>query len=383
VASRNEVLLMTREENTERAVDMALESTPQVSRHLGVCPGVRELAQRLENRQAAVALIDADPQPLTMLTAIEPLVRKYPQTRFVVLSRNPNGELLEEAMQIGARRCVHKDSLVADLPPVLRRLVQDIGVGAGESGSIITVLSASGGCGCTTVTINLADELQQATGKRALLIDMDRFYGAMATYLGVQGGYGIVDVLAQRGTIDAQLVTSTALQTQNGLHVLLSPATVNFSDPMPMPYDQLDTALAACREAFGYTVIDAPRMPMDVAASLAQQSVLTLVVFELAVIDIRCARAMLGALIDLRVPRERILFVVNRFRKRGSVITYEEARKALEGMPIHRLGNDFEGALRAINLGQTLSQAAPRSELRRDLKELAALVGAQAPSAVS
>jgi len=47
------------------------------------------------------------------------------------------------------------------------------------------------------------------------------------------------------------------------------------------------------------------------------------------------------------------------------------------------LSNDFEGALRAINLGQTLSQAAPRSDLRKDLKELAALVAAQAPSLVS
>lgn len=382
MGSRNEVLLMTREENTHRAVDMALESTPQVARHLEVCSGVRELAQHLENRQTAVALVDADPQPLATLNALEPLVRKYPHTRFVVISRHTNGELLEEAMQIGARRCVHKDNLVADLPPVLRRLVQDISVGTGESGSIVTVLSASGGCGCTTVAINLADELQLATGKKALLIDMDRFYGAMATYLGVQGGYGIVDVLAQRGTIDAQLVTSTSLQTQNGLHVLLSPATVNFADPMPMPYDQLDSALFACREGFGYTVIDAPRMPMDVAASLAQQSALTLIVFELGVVDIRCARAMLGAMIDLRVPRERIHFVVNRFRKRGSLISYEDARAALEGMPIHRLGNDFEGASRAINLGQTLSQAAPRSDLRKDLKELAALVTAQAPSAV-
>jgi Flp pilus assembly CpaE family ATPase len=189
--------------------------------------------------------------------------------------------------------------------------------------------------------------------------------------------------LAQRGTIDAQLVTSTALQTQHGLHVLLSPATVNFADPMPMPYDQLDAALGACREGFGHTVIDAPRMPMDVAASLAQQSVLTLIVFELAVIDIRCARSMLGALTDLRVPRDRILFVVNRFRKRGTVISYDEARKALDGMPIHRLGHDFEGALRAINLGQPLSQAAPRSDLRKDLKELAALVAAQAPTHVA
>jgi Flp pilus assembly CpaE family ATPase len=152
---------------------------------------------------------------------------------------------------------------------------------------------------------------------------------------------------------------------------------MNFADPLPMPYDQLDVALAACRQAFGFTVIDAPRMPMDVAATLAQSSVLTIIVFELAVIDIRCARAMLAALTDLRVPRERILFVLNRYRKRGTMISFEEAQKALEGMAIRRLSNDFEGTLRSINLGQTLSQAAPRSDLRKDLRDLAAHVIAQ------
>jgi pilus assembly protein CpaE len=368
---------MTRERDTERAVDMALESTPQVARQFGVCPDLRELAHRLENRQAAVALIDADPQPMSVLSGVEPLVRKFPNTRFVVLCRDPRGDVVDEAMQVGARRCVNKSSLVADLPSVLRRLLQDVAAVPGPTGSVVTVLSASGGCGCTTVAINLADELRLASSKEVLLIDMDRFYGAVATYLGIQGNYGIVDLLAQRGTIDAQLVTTTALSSPQGLHVLLSPATVNFADPLPMPYDQIDVALGACRQAFGFTVIDAPRMPMDVAATLAQSSVLTLITFELAVIDIRCARAMLTALTDLRVPRERILFVLNRWRKRGTMISVDEAQAALEGMPIRNLANDFEATLRSINLGQTLSQAAPRSDLRKDLRDLAASVIAQ------
>jgi pilus assembly protein CpaE len=190
----------------------------------------------------------------------------------------------------------------------------------------------------------------------------------------VQGQFGIVDLLAQRGTIDAQLVTSTALTSSHGLHVLLSPATIHFADPLPMPYDQLDVALSACRQAYGFTVIDAPRSPMDVAASLAHSSVLTLIVLELAVIDIRCARAMLSALTDLRVPREKVLVVVNRYRKRGTMITLDEAQKALEDVSLHRLSNDYEATLRAMNLGQTLSQAAPRSDLRKDLRELAELV---------
>jgi pilus assembly protein CpaE len=382
LAGRNEVLLMTRERDTERAVDLALENTPQVARPFAVCPDLRELAHRLENRQAAIALIDIDPQPMATLAGVEPLVRRFPNTRFVVLCRETGGDILDEAMQVGARRCVTKGSLVVDLPPVLRRLVQDVTSNEGEGGSLVTVLSASGGCGCTTVAINLADELRIASGKDVLLVDMDRFYGAVATYLGVRGDFGIVDLLAQRGTIDAQLVTSTALKSPQDLHVLLSPASVNFADPLPIPYDQLDVALAACRQAFGFTIVDAPRMPMDVAATLAQSSVLTLIVLELTVIDIRCARAMLAALTDLRVPRERILIVVNRYRKRGSMITVEEAQKALDGTAMRRLSNDYEATLRSINLGQTLSQAAPRSDLRKDLRELAAHVMSQTEHAV-
>ena len=374
MTGRNEVLLMTRERDTERAVDLALESTPQVARQFAVCPDLRELAHRLENRQAAVALVDLDPQPMTTLAGVEPLVRRFPNTRFVVLCRESGGELLDEAMQVGARRCLAKGSLVADLPPVLRRLVQDVVSAEKPGGGVVTVLTASGGCGGTTVAINLADELRNASGEEVLVADMDRFYGAVATYLGVQGEFGIVDLLAQRGTIDAQLVTSTALTSSHGLHVLLSPATVHFADPLPIPYDQLDAALAACRQAYGFTVVDAPRAPMDVAATLAHSSVLTVIVLELAVIDIRCARAMLGALADLRVPREKILVVVNRYRKRGSMITFEEAQKALEGASLYRLSNDYEATLRAMNLGQTLSQAAPRSDLRKDLRELAAQV---------
>ena len=85
---------------------------------------------------------------------------------------------------------------------------------------------------------------------------------------------------------------------------------------------------------------------------------------------------MLTAL-SIRVPRERILFVLNRYRKRGTMITYEEAQKALDGIAIRKLSNDFEGTLRSINLGQTLSQAAPRSDLRKDLRDLATHVMAQ------
>lgn len=377
MSARNEVLLMTRDPETERAVDLALESTPQAYRQLAVCADVRELMQRMENRQTAVALIDTEPHPMAILSSVEPLIRKFPATRFVVLCRESGQDLVLESMQIGARYCLPKGSIVADLPGALKRLLQDAGPTSGAGGKIITVLSASGGCGGTTLSINLAEELHQHSGKPSLIIDMDRFYGAVGTYLGLKSSYGIVDVLAQRGTIDAQLVGTTAMAFDADLHVLLSPASIDFADPLPMPYDQLDAALLGCRQAFDYTVIDAPRMPMDVAATLAQASALTFIVLELAVIDIRTARAMLNALTDLRVPHDKIHFIANRFRKRNPMLSLEDAQKALERSTIHTVSNDFESAIKSINYGQTLADVAPRSAMRKDIRDLVAVIESQ------
>jgi hypothetical protein len=83
------------------------------------------------------------------------------------------------------------------------------------------------------------------------------------------------------------------------------------------------------------------------------------------------ARAILEGLARRDVPGDNVLCLANRYQRRGRMIETEEAEKAL-GRPVTCLSNDFAGALRSINYGQPLAQAAPRSVLRRDLQRLAA-----------
>jgi pilus assembly protein CpaE len=370
-ASSGRLVLVSREREAARAVEHAL-GTSNVPLSLATCASLRELEPVLDEVADSLVLVDVEPDPRATYAELSNLARRHPRARFLILMRELQSELLLEAMQLGIRHCVTRAGLPSELGPALRRMLADGAAAApAAAGKIVTVLSASGGCGGTTVTINLADELRLASGKPSLIVDMDRFYGSVSAFLGVQGSYGIVDVLAQRGTIDAQLVTSTAIETPQKLHVLLSPASVNFADPLPMPYDQLEAALQACRSAFGWTVIDAPRLPMDVAASLASASQATLIVLEMSVVDIRIARSMINALTDQRVPRERISLVVNRFRKRNPQITLEHVENAFPDTHIHKVSNDFESVIRAVNTGKTLSDAAARSDVRKDIKDIA------------
>ena len=96
--------------------------------------------------------------------------------------------------------------MAADLPQVLSRLTPaNVPMTPGE-GTVITVMSASGGCGSTTLAFNLANEIAVSGGQPLLLIDMDWYYGAAAPYLGIEGRYGVAAVLTHEGHIDAHLV---------------------------------------------------------------------------------------------------------------------------------------------------------------------------------
>ena len=176
------------------------------------------------------------------------------------------------------------------------------------------------------------------------------------------------------GRIDPQLIDSTALEYSEGLRALISPAASRFSEAGPFGLEHLGSVVEACRTAFAYTVIDAPRISMDVAGGLVAAGTVTLIVFQLSVKDIRIAREMLAALSERGVASDAIVLVANRFRKRHSQITIKEAQSALGDRSIESVCNDYQNASRCINYGQLISEAAPRSSLRRDLRRLASKV---------
>lgn len=334
-----------------------------------VCRDAAALATRLSETPAPLALVDLEPDAPGLLTALAELAPQFPNTRFVVLSRELNSDALLAAMQAGARHVMRRDALGAELPAVLQRFGKDV-VPAG-GGRVISLLSASGGCGCTTIAIGLAEELRLSGQGQVLLIDLDANYGAAASYLDLRGNYGVSDVLAHSGTIDAQLVRSTACRYDDDFHVLLSPAAVNAGDPAPLDWRHLPALLEAARSFAPFTVVDGARVPPAAAAELARTSALTLLVMELAVVDIRTARAMVQSIEGRGVGTSDLVTVINRATRKQAAPTLDDARDALGREPV-TVTNDFTTALRALNHGEPVTRSAPKSDLASDVRKLAA-----------
>jgi pilus assembly protein CpaE len=378
MASLTNIALMTPDPSVAAAVSAALQSNG----HVVAAPAirdVRDLPAQLSRVPVPIVLVDLDPHPHQVLPHLERLVAKFPTTRFVALASTLGNELLVEAMQTGVRRVVVKQTMSSELRGVLDRLTP---AASAETGcDVFTILSASGGCGATTLAVNLAEELALEQKKPTLVLDLDCAYGAVSSYLGLNPQYAIDHVLSHSAPADPDLIRSTATLHNERLHVLASPCSTDFNRTDVTPFDGLEQVIRASREAYANTVVDAPRISIASAATLASGSSVTLLVFQLTVKDLRTARAMLDALKQRGVDTDAVRLVANRFVKR-QMVGLDDARKALGGAEILQVRNDYTPAIRGLNYGQLLSEAGPRSTLRKDLQDLLAAVRSKAPAGV-
>jgi pilus assembly protein CpaE len=364
------ILLLTTEPETERRVAAALSS----ERGLGMgptCHSFQELAARLRQQPPKAVVVDLDPAPEKTLALLDPLISRYGEVKFVVLAQSPGQQLLLEAMHVGARHVVPKESLQTELPVVLRRFALNGAAKHAPRGYIVTVLSSGGGCGATLLAVNLANELRTIGTGSALLIDMDVYSGAVSSYLNVHAQYDLSTVLSDGDRIDAELVKSSSALYDQKLYVLLSPVASIARATSSVRFEHLPRLLWAAKDAFDYTVIDAPRLPLELSVQLASASSLTMVPFQLTVVGIRAAKALMNSLVEQGVPADQIMPIASRYHKRRALISLAEAARALGREQVGALTNDYKASVTSNNMGQPLERAARRSAIRRDIERLA------------
>ena len=366
---KTKIFLVTKDKGTIHKIDAVAKngSSIQVDE---ILPNLGRTEQYLETSGVCAGIVDIDPDPQQILADLEEMIRENPNLCTIVVSQDMNQELILSAMQAGARHFLQKGSIHEKLSGVMARLLSHPGIKQ-KAGSILTVFSASGGCGATTVALNLANEMRIKTSKKVLVIDLDRCYGAASAYLDIKSEYGIEDVLSYEGTIDKNLIQSSSCSYKEDFHVLLSSsADSGKKKAHGWGSQNLADVLGACRQAYGFTVIDAPRMDEQTVKILSELSDFTIVVFQLTLKDLKFARSIISMFKDLGLSQDRLIPLANRFQKRGPMIGIDDGKRALGADNVYSIRSDWRNAVNCLNTGKTLADAAPRSAMRKDLLKL-------------
>ena len=374
VASRYNILLVTKEDTTVEKIKSALCESDLLNL-AGICKEVSELRSYLSNKKVQAVIVDIDPDPSRVLYELAATLAAYPEIYVVVICSHFTKKLALQAMQARVRHFLEKKTIASDLTKELQELIHGSAKKeAGLGSTVISIFSAGGGCGATTVAVNLANELQLLSSKPALVIDLDSCYGTVSTYLGIKSKYGIADVLGRKGLVDRHLIQSSAYSYTENFHVLPSPASIQSPRAKSVNFENLPRVLEACREVYRYTVIDAPRMTEGDVAKLAGLSDVVLVVFQLMVKDVNFARSMVSSLTKSGIAIEKIIALANRVQKRGPLVRLEDGKKAVGVKSCQAIRSDWRKAMKSVNSARPLSQVVQKSGLRSDFRKLAAKV---------
>ena len=308
----------------------------------------------------------ADGPPAKM---VEALARAFPEAAVFATGPSVSADFVIEVIRGGAveflRRPVQAEDLAAALEKLLRirRPTQP----AARAGRITSVFSTKGGLGVTTVATNLAVCLAERAPGRTILIDLDTRQSDVATFLNLRPTYSVVDALENPDRLDASFLQGLVVRHTSGLVVLPGPTRVERGQ---LVAEQVKVMLEIIRSHYDHVILDLRHDldPGTITALEASDTILFLT--SLTVSALRSGAAGLAAFRHLGLNLQRVKAVIMR-EGTGEDVTLKHAHETL-GVPIHwRTPSDYPTVVSAINNGEPVVSASPRSKIARNLRELA------------
>jgi Flp pilus assembly CpaE family ATPase len=125
-----------------------------------------------------------------------------------------------------------------------------------QQGKVITVFAAKGGCGKTTIAINLAAALAADEVHRVCVVDLDLSFGDVAISVQLDPVRTISDALTMSGHVDTTGAASLLTSYRPGLDMLLAPVTPGDAEKVPAAL--VGELLAVLRGMYDFVVVDTP-----------------------------------------------------------------------------------------------------------------------------
>lgn len=278
---------------------------------------------------------DVDLQAATAFTEGFRLTR--PTLGVLLVRRRVETGVLTEALHSGMRDVVEERDLTrlrqaADRSRRTSAAIRDHGIldepGAERRrGRVVTVFSAKGGTGKTTVSTNLAAVLADGGRRDVCLVDLDLGFGDVGITMQLFPARTMADVIGLGAAIDEEAMDGLLTDHSPGLKVLVSPVAPD--EKQKITADVVDAVLEVLSRRFAYVVIDmAPSFDDLTVAALDRTDVLLL----LATLDIPAIKNLkltLEMLDLLDFPKPQRHVVMNRADAKVG-LTVSETEKSLK-----------------------------------------------------
>jgi pilus assembly protein CpaE len=258
-----------------------------------------------EHEHEHVVVVGASVAIEAALALAERLRLSRPHVGVVLVRSRVDAKLLSEALRAGVREVVNARELAAinaaarnaaDLAQRMLRSTGDSDEGASEGrATIITVFSAKGGCGKTTVSTSLGALLADGGKREVCIVDLDLAFGDVSIAMQLFPTHTMTDAVPLEDTLDI---------------VLSAPVEPGLAEAIPVSL--VIKLLAIMREMFDYVVIDTPPAFTDQVLAAFDASDLVVLLATLDIPALKNLKLSLETLDLLNYPKERLRVMLNR-----------------------------------------------------------------------
>lgn len=381
---------------------LVVENNAQLLKHLqktlGLIDGVeivgnaliaQEAIEMVRDLKPLVALVDYNLPDMNGINLTEVLHREYPTTQVILISQDNYTDIVLQAIRAGACDFITHDVSVKELTDVLKRgakLAQQdrakppFGVGptipekplatpGKPVGKIITIYSAKGGIGTTTIAANLALTLMEDNkDKRVVLVDGSMQYGDIHLMFNELGQVSVMDLVPRVMDLDRELVESVMIFNRlTGVYILPAPPRPEFAEKITG--ESFARILEFLRRYFDYVLINTNSYISDsVLASLDGGDAVVLVTAQ-SINAIRNTRLFLDLWNAFGMTKDRIELVLNRYDPE-SPITVDRVGERLKFQVNTVLPEDTGAARKADALGQPIFKSSRDSAFAKAMISL-------------
>lgn len=300
-----------------------------------------------------------------------------PEVGVLLIRRRVDVSVMGQALRAGVREVVSADDVngLADASTRSLDLSRRLGGVSHDSGrrdgKVVTVFSAKGGVGKTTISTNLATQLATG-GARVLLVDLDLAFGDVAIALGMMPDRTIVDLVPMAGHVDEQGLASVVTRNAVGVDTLCASPVPG--DAERVPATLVTELLRVARRSYDFVVVDTPPAFTEHVLVTFDASDVSVLIATLDVPAVKNLKLTLDTLQMLGHDKDSWVVVLNRSDAKVG-LSVDDVTSALR----HDISVQVPNSLAvpaAVNRGVALVVDDPRHPVSQAIRQLAVAVGA-------